>query len=461
MSGIAVVILAAGKGTRMSLPFSKPLAPLQDQKLIDFPLKSLQAFISLRKLNAKYSVVTGHDKENVESYLNDHYQGIDYAFQKEQNGTGGALKSYLEQCEWAKEQKYTLIACADTPCLEAKDLERLFQVLVENEAKAVAASFHLDTPKGYGRIIRSGKGFQIVEEKDATNEQKAITEVNSGLYIVETSYLLEQIAKVDTNNAAGEFYLTDIFNPQAHVKAVSFENPQSFLGVNTAEQLQEAEAILRQQKVAELTQLGVRFIDPSTVYIDQEVEVGAGTSIAPHCHLKGKTSIGHHATLEAGVWIKDSDIADQVEILSYSHLEKVQIKGASSVGPFARLRPGTLIEAQVKIGNFVETKKAHFHKGAKASHLSYVGDAEVGEQSNIGCGFITCNYDGKNKHKTTIGKRTFIGSDSQTIAPVEIGDDCFVACGSTVTQDMPSESFAVSRGRQQTKPGMAKRFLKK
>lgn len=460
MSEIAVVILAAGKGTRMSLPFSKPLAPLQDQKLVDFPLKTLKAFTAKKKLESKFSIVTGYDKESLEAYLDNHYEGLQYSFQKEQNGTGGALNSYLDQCDWAKKQKYTLIACADTPCLKIEDLEKLFDVLVENDAEAVAASFHLDSPKGYGRIIRDKKGFQIVEEKDATDEQKTITEVNSGLYIVKTSYLLEQIGKVGTNNAAGEFYLTDIFKTENNVKAVTFENPDSFLGVNTAEQLQEAEAILRQQKITELTQKGVRFIDPSTTYIDQDVRVGAGTSVAPHCHLKGQTSIGEHVTLEAGVWMKDSQVADGTQILSYSHLEGAEIKGAASIGPFARLRPGTLIEADVKIGNFVETKKAHFHKGAKTSHLSYVGDAEVGEESNIGCGFITCNYDGKNKHKTTIGKRTFIGSDSQAVAPVEIGDDCFVACGSTVTQDMPSGSFAVSRGRQQTKPGMAKRFLK-
>jgi bifunctional UDP-N-acetylglucosamine pyrophosphorylase/glucosamine-1-phosphate N-acetyltransferase len=461
MSEIAIVILAAGKGTRMSLPFSKPLAPLQDKKLVDFPIKTLKAFTSKKKLDSNFSVVTGHDRENLESYLSSQYQGLHYSFQKDQNGTGGALSSYLDQCDWAESQKYTLIACADTPCLRVCDLERLYDVLVENDAQAVAASFHLDSPKGYGRIIRSKKGFQIKEEKDASDEEKAITEVNSGLYIVKTTYLLEQINKVDTNNAAGEFYLTDIFKEDADVKPVLFENPLSFLGVNTAEQLQSAEAILRQQKISELTQQGVRFIDPSSVYIEDDVKVGKGTSIAPHCHLKGNTVLGQNVNLEAGAWIKDSEVGDGAAILSYSHLESVVIKGAASIGPFARLRPGTLIEEDVKIGNFVETKKAHFHKGAKASHLSYVGDAEIGEESNLGCGFITCNYDGKNKHKTTIGKRTFIGSDTQVVAPVKVGDDCFIACGSTITQNMDSGSFAVSRGRQETKPGMAKRFLKK
>lgn len=460
MSEIGVVVLAAGKGTRMSLPYSKPLVPLQEKKLIDFPIMALKNFVQSKELDSKFAIVTGHDREGLEAYLEESYKGLDFAFQKEQNGTGGALTSYLEQCDWAADQKYTLIACADTPCLKRKDLKRLYDTLIENDAQAVAASFSLENPKGYGRIIRSGEGFQIIEEKDASAEQKKITEVNSGLYIVKTDYLFEQIKKVDANNAAGEFYLTDIFKSEQNVKAVLFEDRRSFLGVNTAEQLQEAEKTLRVQKIEELTQKGVRFIDPETTYIDYDVEIARGSSIAPHCHLKGETCLGEFVRLEAGVWIKDSKVAQRAHILSYSHLENVEIKGAATVGPFARLRAGTIIEADVKIGNFVETKKAHFHQGSKASHLSYVGDAEVGEKSNIGCGFITCNYDGKNKHKTTIGKRTFIGSDSQAVAPVNIGDDCFVACGSTVTHDMPSGSFAVSRGRQQTKPGLAKKFLK-
>ncbi|RLA65268.1 MAG: hypothetical protein DRQ88_03005 [Epsilonproteobacteria bacterium] len=205
---------------------------------------------------------------------------------------------------------------------------------------------------------------------------------------------------------------------------------------------------------------GVKFIDRRHTYVAEGIEIGPGSIIYPNCHLEGKTKIGREVTLEPGAIIRDSQIEDGVTIKAYSYIEDSVIRKKSVIGPFARIRPGTDLGAESKIGNFVEIKKSKLDKGVKVSHLSYVGDAEIGEDSNIGCGFITCNYDGKNKHKTLIGKGTFVGSNSQTVAPVEIGDRCFIASGTTVTNDMPNESFAISRGRQKTKEKLAKKFLK-
>lgn len=457
---IGAVILAAGEGKRLKLDAPKPLAPCLDKKLVDFPIRELQKFFTRNSLKGKITTVIGHQRDKVKSYIEGRYPEVQYAVQEKQLGTGDALKSYFDSSKETRDYDFTLVICADTPVVSEKELSSMLALLEKEQCDGVAASFKEINPKGYGRIIRGAKGFHIVEEKDATDEQRKITEVNSGLYLVKTNYLFEHLKSIDSNNKSGEFYLTDIFKDERNVHALCFPNGSTFLGVNNLEQLELVETILRKQKIKELREEGVRFIDSNNVYIDDEVEIGAGTLIYPNTFITGKTKIGKNVVIEMGANIKDSIIADGAKVLSHSILEGAKLHEKSHAGPFARLRPGADIGPEAKIGNFVEVKKAVLDRGVKVSHLSYVGDAFIGEETNIGCGFITCNFDGANKHVTKIGKNCFIGSDSQTIAPVEIGDDCFVASSTTVTNSMPDGAFAISRGKQTTKEGMAKKFIK-
>lgn len=461
MDKIGVVILAAGQGTRLKVDIAKPMAPLRGKKLIDYPLQTAIDFLR-DEGPGRIGVVLGHKREEVQAYLEQSYkdQNLTYANQTQQNGTADAIKAYLRDCSWSNQCEYTLVLCADTPLLTQDIFKTLMKRIQDENLEAVAASFITPEPKGYGRILRHESGFKIVEEKDASPEQRKIQEVNSGLYLLKTQYLLNKIGSIGSNNASGEFYLTDIFSDSSRVEAICFEDEMSFLGVNNLAQLATSAEVLNQRKCMQIMLSGVFLLNPNQTYIEEDVQIGSGSSIAPGCSLIGKTQIAKNVVLETGVVIKDSRLDEGAQILAYSYIEQTQIGSKSSVGPFARLRAGTVLHQKVKIGNFVETKKATLHDEAKVSHLSYVGDAEIGKRSNLGCGFITCNYDGLNKHFTTIGEDCFIGSDTQVIAPVTIGDRSFVAAGSTVTQSVQAESFVISRGKQMTKPGLAKKFLK-
>ena len=459
-----VCILAAGLGTRLKLNRPKALAPVMGRTLIDYVVDTSKEFLKKEKLQGKMGVVTGHMRELVEEHLNKNFPGeMEFAFQEKQLGTADAVRSYFKGVPAAAKATYTIIICADTPLIRDIDLSLLYIHLRNEKKDAVAATFYEKNPTGYGRIIRgeNSLGFHIVEEKDASSEERKICEVNSGLYIIKTSFLIEKLAKVDNKNKSGEFYLTDLFKDHFNVSPVLFNEGEIFLGVNNLIQLEEASKFLILRKIRGLQESGVRFLDSSSIVIDHFVSIEAGTVVYPQVCFEGRTEIAANVVIESGCMIKNSKVAEGVSILAHSYLEDSIIQKFASIGPFARIRPGTNVGEGAKVGNFVEIKKSVLAKGAKVSHLSYVGDAEIGEESNLGCGFITCNYDGVNKHKTKIGKNVFIGSDSQMVAPVSVGDDCFVAAGSTVTQDMPSGSFAISRGKQTTKEGMAHRFLKK
>lgn len=458
---IGAVILAAGEGKRLKLDAPKPLAPCLDKKLVDFPIRELKKFILNNQLTGRLTAVVGHKRDLVQNYIEKNHSDIFFAVQEKQLGTADALRSYFSSSEETKKCEYTLVICADTPVVSETELSAMFTELKAKNLDGIAATFREENPTGYGRILRAQKGFHIVEEKDATDEQRKITEVNSGLYILKTTYVLEHLAKIDSNNKSGEFYLTDVFKDGLNVGVSLFQNKNTFLGVNNLSQLEEVEMALREKIIANHRNNGVRFIDSRNVYIDSEVEIGFGTTIYPGAYLTGKTQIGQNCLIENGAILKNAKLEDNAQVLAYSSVEDSHIRSGASAGPYARLRPGTVLGEKSKIGNFVELKKAVLEKGVKVSHLSYVGDAFIGEESNIGCGFITCNYDGVHKHITKIGKNCFIGSDSQTVAPVEIGDDCFVASSSTITKNMPNGSFAISRGQQMTKEGMAHRFIKK
>ena len=458
---IGAVILAAGEGKRLKLDAPKPLAPCLDKKLVDFPIRELKKFFSQNNLSGNITAVIGHQRELVKSYIEKNNSDVMFAIQEKQLGTADALKAYFHSSAATLNYDYTLVICADTPVVSAAELTEMLSLLKSENLDAVTASFIEKNPKGYGRIVRGAKGFHIVEEKDATDEIRKITEVNSGLYIMKTKYVHEHLKAVDSNNKSGEFYLTDVFKDGLNVKAHCFPDGEVFLGVNTLEQLERVEAALRERIKSHLRGNGVRFIDSSHCYIDSDVEIGEGSVIYPNTFITGKTKIGKNVVVEMGAQISSSILEDNTKVLAHSILEGATLRTKASVGPFARLRPGADIGSEAKIGNFVEIKKSVLDKGVKVSHLSYVGDAFIGEETNIGCGFITCNYDGVHKHVTKIGKNCFIGSDSQTVAPVEIGDDCFVASSSTITKNMPSGAFAISRTQQTTKEGMAHRFIKK
>lgn len=462
-NSIGLVILAAGKGTRMKIDTPKALAKTAGKPLLDYVVEAALNFAAASSLKAEIGLVVGHRKELIEEWLQKHpsREYLKTAWQKEQKGTADALKACFNDLPHFWDFDYTLVACADTPMIQASEFQALFTELTSHpDLVGVAATFEAHNPKGYGRIVHGNNGFHIVEEKDANDKERNITEVNSGFYILKTKHVKEVLGSIGNNNKSGEFYLTDLFQDNFAVKPVKFPSEIPFLGINTMEQLAEVTKLLRNRKVKQLMLDGIEFLNPDAVHIDHDVQIGVGSVIYPNVTLLGKTVIGEKVVIESGSLIKNSTVHNHCEILANSYLEEALVHEKVTIGPMARLRPGADIGQESKIGNFVEVKKAKLARGVKVSHLSYVGDAEIGENTNIGCGFITCNYDGVNKHKTKIGSNSFIGSDCQMIAPIEIGNDAFVAAGSTITKSVPDGGFAISRSQQVTKEGAARRFLK-
>lgn len=459
---LGIVILAAGKGTRLKVDIPKALCPIQGSTLVERVLFNLKEFEKESGLIAETTLVIGHKRDEVKSLVSQKRADVKYAIQEEQKGTAHALQSYFEQNKSGWEKTFTLVVCADTPLISKDEYIALLDCFKPDKSlEAVAAVFDSENPSGYGRIIAGDIGFDIVEEKDASEEQRKVKTVNSGLYLFKTSHIKKHLDSIDDSNKSGEFYLTDLFKKEYPVKAVSFSDSSKFLGINNMIQLEEASISLQKQKIQELQLNGVRFLNSSSCYIEATVEIGCGSVVYPGVTLEGNVVIGENCVIESGVVIKNSQIENETKIFANSYLEDAVIRSENKIGPMARIRPGSDIGKGSKIGNFVEAKNAKLHEKVSVSHLSYVGDAEIGEGTNIGCGFITCNYDGANKHKTTIGKSCFIGSDTQMVAPVTLGDEVFVASGSTINQDIPSGGFAIARSRQVTKEGMAKRFIKK
>ncbi|MDH5580305.1 MAG: bifunctional UDP-N-acetylglucosamine diphosphorylase/glucosamine-1-phosphate N-acetyltransferase GlmU, partial [Bdellovibrionales bacterium] len=455
-----IVVLAAGKGTRMKSPHPKALVPLLGVPMLHIVLKRvLELFESSSR--GRITVVVGHRKEEIVSSLENYKtltgQHVETCVQENALGTADALKSYFQSINGSEKATHTMVLCCDTPLLETKDLRSMYELSNKEDLDAVVASFNIQEPKGYGRVLNFSKGLKIIEEKEASSEQKQITEVNSGLYIFKTELIEKFLDEVNNQNNSGEFYLTDVFQEGRKVKSLNFGETNNFLGVNDLVQLEsvEKEHVLRNIRRAQHE--GVRFLDSSNTYISENTVIGESSVVYPNVVMEGNNHLGVGVTVGPSSHLKNCKVGAESEILTGSVLEDCQVSRSCSIGPYARLRPNAIIGEGSKIGNFVEIKKSTLHRGVKVSHLSYVGDAEIGDDTNIGCGFITCNYDGAQKHKTTIGKGCFIGSDSQTVAPVNIGDECFVASGSTINQNMPSGSFAISRGKQVTKNGAAAR----
>ena len=442
--GLAAVVLAAGKGTRMKSALPKVLHPICGQPMLYYPLEAarLAGFQQLK-------VVVGHRAELVsETFSAD---DITWVTQSDQLGTGHAL-----MCAADSLRGYSgplLLLCGDVPLITAETLEQLQRYHSQQQAAVTVLTAQMPNPSGYGRVIRDGEQIlQIVEERDADEQQRQVTEINTGTYLFDAAFVLSALKGLNKNNAQREYYLTDVVAAAVaageKTRALCVDDPTEVMGINDRCQLAEAEVLMRWKINADLMFGGVSMTDPTTVYIDNGVEIGIDTILHPNVHLHGKTTIGKNCIIETGVVVVDSQIADGVHLKAGSAIEEAQIGPDCKIGPMAHLRPGTVLTGNNKIGNFVETKKVHLGEKSQASHLTYLGDAEIGKNVNFGCGTITCNYDGVNKHKTTVEDDVFVGSDCQFIAPVTIGRNSLIAAGSTITKDVPPDSLALSRTEQ-------------
>ena len=451
MSVTTALVLAAGKGTRMKSGLVKVLHELAGRPMLGWPLTAAKEAGAIQIV-----IVAGHQADQVQEWFATD-TGIRIALQEEQLGTGHAVSCALDQLDGLTGS--VLILCGDTPLLSGATLQRLTAEHLASSAAVTVLTARLDKPFGYGRIVRDADGRvrRIVEQKDASPEEQAIDEVNSGIYCMDLAFLKAHIGRLGSENSQNEYYLTDLVGiavaEHAGCAALVTDNPDEIMGVNDRLQLAHAARLLRQRINRQLMLTGVTLVDPEQTYVDAGVQVGADTVIWPGCVLRGQTVIGCGCELENNVRITDCRIADRVHVKAGSVLEGADVGDEVSVGPMAHLRPGSVLHPHVKIGNFVETKKIVMGEGSKASHLTYLGDAEIGKEVNIGCGTITCNYDGKHKHKTVIGDGVFVGSDVQLVAPVTVGANVLIAAGTTVTQDIPPDSLAIARTPQVNKIG--------
>jgi bifunctional UDP-N-acetylglucosamine pyrophosphorylase/glucosamine-1-phosphate N-acetyltransferase len=443
---IAAVVLAAGKGTRMKSEKPKVLHEAAGRPIGFFPVRAALALDASPVL-----VVVGHQAQAVEQELSRQLPGapLRFALQAEQLGTGHAVLCAEESLRGFAGS--VLILAADVPLIRAETLQKL--VAAKEGADVAFLTCRARRPQGYGRVVRKPDGTvsRVVEEKDASAEERKIEEVNASIYLADSAFLFRALHGVGRGNAQSEYYLTDIV---AKGRAVAVEAEESEVsGVNDRAQLAASAAQLRERRNAQLMKDGVTLIDPAVTYVDDGVEVGRDTILEPLVSLRGKTRVGKGARIGQGCVIVDTEIADGAQILPYSHLTESRIGAGATVGPFARLRPGAQLAEQAHVGNFVELKKTVLGRGSKANHLTYLGDTVVGEGCNIGAGTITCNYDGKSKHQTTIEDGAFIGSDTQLVAPVTVHKDAYVGTGTTVREDVPEGALAVSAGKQRNIEG--------
>jgi bifunctional UDP-N-acetylglucosamine pyrophosphorylase/glucosamine-1-phosphate N-acetyltransferase len=453
---LEVIILAAGLGTRMKSATIKILHRAAGRPIIDYVL-DLAADLSP---NPPVMVI-GHQRDKVQEAVGSRAR---YAVQEQQHGTGHAVLQAAPELEASEiASKRVLILSGDVPLTRPETLRNL---LAEHERAGNALTLltmKLSDPAMYGRILRDSDGTvaRIVEAKDASDDEKRIDEVNAGIYVFEGAHLFDNLRNLSPDNAQKEYYLTDLLKTIRdgghRVGAVIAADPVEALGVNSRADLAEVENEIQRRVVTKLMSEGVTFRNPSTVVIDSTVTIGPDTVIYPFVTLEGTTRIGQDCVIEPGVHLINVTIGNNVHIKTGTVAEDAVIEEEASVGPYAHLRPGTQLGRRVKVGNFVETKKAIFGEGAKASHLSYIGDADIGADVNIGAGTITCNYDGKQKHQTIIEDGAFIGSDSQLVAPVRIGRGAYVGAGSTITKDVPPGSLALSRSAQRVIEGWASR----
>ncbi len=445
MDKLVAVILAAGKGTRMKSRLPKVLQPLAGRPLLHYVLQAVANVPVQQSV-----VVVGHGADQVRQVFAD--PQIQWVEQLEQLGTGHAVAQAAPQLA---DEDVALILYGDVPLVEPATLRGLAGLVNDTHPLALL-TVELEDPTGYGRIVRDAHHHvrAIVEQKDATAEQLAIKEVNTGMMAVQGRWLKKWLDQLDNDNAQGEFYLTDIVRfcveDGFEVSTVTARDPLETMGVNDKLQLARLERAYQRRQAERLMRQGVTIVDPDridirgTVTVGQDVTLDVGVVLEGSVHLADGVSVGAHVVL------KDVAVGENSRVLPFSHLEGCTLAANTQVGPYARLRPGTALEDNVRVGNFVELKNAQVGAGSKINHLAYVGDATVGRDVNIGAGVITCNYDGANKHRTVIGDGAFIGSDTQLVAPVEVGAGATIGAGSTITKDAPPGALTLSRAKQVT-----------
>ena len=445
---LSVVILAAGQGKRMKSDLPKVLQPLAGRPLLAHVIETARGLDA-----ADIHVVYGHGGERVREVLAG--ENVTWALQAEQHGTGHAVQQAMPG---VPDDHLVLVLYGDVPLVQAATLQRLVAAAAAGEALALL-SVRMRDPTGYGRMVRdrAGNVARIVEHKDANQKERAIDEVNTGLMAASAKRLREWLGQLRNDNAQGEYYLTDVVVMAARaglrVEAILAEREDEVLGVNDKVQLAEVEAVYRRRRAEALMLQGVTIVDPARFDARGPVQAGRDVVIDVNVVLEGVVRLGDRVRIGQNVLVRDCDIGDDAEILPNSVLDRARVGARAIVGPFARLRPEAVLGEDVHVGNFVEVKKSELKRGAKANHLTYLGDATIGEKVNVGAGTITCNYDGVNKWRTEIGDGAFIGSGTMLVAPVKVGADATIGAGSTITRDAPDGKLTLERSKQQTVEG--------
>lgn len=456
MGGTYAVILAAGKGTRMKSKQYKVLHPVCGKPMIQHVVDAVEQ-LNLQKI----ILVVGHGAENVKEQLGD---GYSYVLQKEQLGTGHAVE--MTKDELKDKQGLTLLVCGDAPLITKEVLEELIEVHRQSQASVTILSTLLDDPTGYGRIIRNERNevMKIVEHKDANEEEKRVREINAGIYCFDNQHLMWALARLNNNNTQGEYYITDcveiLKEKGEKVTACLTTDSDVALGVNNRVQLAEVEQKMQRRILEAHLLAGVTIVRPEQTYIEAGVRIGQDTIIYPGALLTGQTQIGEDCTIGPNTELHNAQIGDR-SVIKQSVIMDSTVSEDTTVGPFAYIRPGSHIGRQCRIGDFVEIKNSTIADGSKVPHLSYVGDADIGQHVNIGCGSITVNYDGQRKHRTVVGDGSFIGCNVNLVAPVEVGKGAYIAAGSTITDSVPDESLAIARERQVIKERYAQKLRTK
>ena len=446
---IHTIILAAGAGSRMKSNRAKVLQTIGGMSMLHRVLNKVE------KLNSKATVVLGHQKESVLKHLNSISNNANTVIQEEQLGTADAVKSALSKTTAGEK---VLVLYGDVPLVSSESLKTL---IAEADEGFSILTTELDEPYGYGRVItdNANTALAIVEEKDATNTQRAIKEIFTGILCIDQELLTAGLQEITNENAAKEFYLTDLVKiisaKGIKIKPIKANNDE-VRGANSKKELEALETILRDMNAEDLLEQGITLADKARTDVRGDVTAGSDCELDVNVILEGKIVLGNNVSIGANNYLKNVVIGDNTRIEPFSHLCNAQVGANCNIGPYARLREGSVIEDAAKVGNFVETKKTILGKGAKANHFTYLGDAEIGDNTNIGAGTITCNYDGENKHKTSVGENSFIGTNSSLVAPVEVGKNAYVGAGSVITKDVPDNALAVGRGKQVIKEGYSK-----
>ncbi|MFQ5991422.1 MAG: bifunctional UDP-N-acetylglucosamine diphosphorylase/glucosamine-1-phosphate N-acetyltransferase GlmU [Nitrospiraceae bacterium] len=466
MGGIGAIVMAAGLGKRMRSKVAKVLHPVAGRPMLLYPVHLAQRFA-----RDAVAVVVGHQAKSVRALLE--AQGLQppvmVVDQAQQRGTGHAVlltRSAFTRRRGGPPGTYVILN-GDTPLLQDATLRDLLRLHAAQRATVTILTAVLADPTGYGRVVRErpgtseGRVLEIIEDRDARGSEASLREINVGTYAVDGAFLFEALDKLQPRNAQREYYLTDIValavERGLRVSALTLQNPKEGLGINSRQHLAAAEGLLRKRICDQWMAAGVTMRDPSSAVIDVDVKIGRDTVLHRDVTLEGRTTLGEDCVIRSGTRITESLLGSRVVVEDCCVIRESHLHDDTRIGPFAHLRPGSVVRRSAKVGNFVEMKKADLGEGSKANHLSYLGDSRIGERVNIGAGTITCNYDGAHKHETVIGDEVFVGSDTQFIAPVKVGRGAIIAAGSTISQEVPANSLAIARAPQVNRDGWASR----